>query len=269
MAKHVFNVISIGCCCLELLNENSEPFGTASGFLWRHSDRVFLITNWHIVSALHAFSGQHLQNGRVPQALRVHYTVELAARLPNGDNLASHVVVIPLYDADFHHPFWLEHRARPVTRADVVAVEMPAIASGGRLHCINEHTYDDLVELVGVDVFPVGYPLGVVDGLKLPIWKRGSIATEPEVQWAGRPAFLIDCRTSSGMSGSPVLRQVFGPAPLANGTISVDRVRTLEFLGVYSGRLSDDDNIASIGIVWRQSVISELIDDPAPGRRDG
>jgi hypothetical protein len=58
-------------------------------------------------------------------------------------------------------------------------------------------------------------------------------------------------------------------APLANGTVQVDRVRTVEFLGVYSGRLSDDDNVASIGIVWRQNVISELLDNPAPGRQDG
>jgi hypothetical protein len=40
------------------------------------------------------------------------------------------------------------------------------------------------------------------------------------------------------------------------------------FLGIYSGRLSDDDNVASIGIVWRKNVISELMERPAAGRRD-
>lgn len=175
--------------------------------------------------------------------------------------------MVPLCGEDFHRPFWLEHQLRSNLRIDVVALELQDF-SGGQTHCINDAEFDDLVELVGVDVFPVGYPLGVVEGLKLPIWKRGSIATEPEAPWNGRPAFLIDCRTSGGMSGSPVLRQVFGPAPLANGEIKMDRVRTVELLGIYSGRLSDDENVASIGIVWRQNLISELLNNPAPGRRD-
>lgn len=88
MPKHNFNILSIGCCCLELLSEDGTAFGTASGFLWRHAGRLYLITNWHVVSGLHAFNGQHLQNGRVPKSLRVHVTLELATPMPNGDNLA-------------------------------------------------------------------------------------------------------------------------------------------------------------------------------------
>jgi hypothetical protein len=71
------------------------------------------------------------------------------------------------------------------------------------------------------------------------------------------------------MSGAPVVRQVFGPAPLADGSIKVDRIRSLELLGVYSGRLSEDDNVASIGIVWRKQLVDEMLANPATGRRDG
>jgi len=260
--KHPFNVISICCCSLELLNEKQVKFGAASGFLWRHENRIFLITNWHVVTGLHAFTRQHLDNGRCPAALRVHYTVELPFR-----KFASAHIDAPLYK-DFHAPYWIEHSTRTSRSIDVIALPLDIVISPFEtIHCINDHSSDDLVEMVGVDVFPVGFPLGVPSGPKFPIWKRGSIATEPGVNWEGRPAFLIDCRTSSGMSGSPVIRQVFGPAPMADGEIKVDRIRSFEFLGVYSGRLSDDDNVASIGIVWRKTVISEMLLNQTRGTR--
>jgi hypothetical protein len=47
-----------------------------------------------------------------------------------------------------------------------------------------------------------------------------------------------------------------------------DAILTSEFLGVYSGRLHDDEDNASIGIVWRREVLAELLMLQMPGTRD-
>jgi hypothetical protein len=267
LPKHRLNTISVTCCCIELLNDGVESFSTASGFLWRVSTRVFLITNWHVVTGVHAFSGQHLDNGRCPSSLRVHYNH--VVELPNDQlQILPHSITVPLFH-DFHNPLWFEHRFRSAHYIDVIALDISSSLGEhiAAVRCVNDFVYDDLVEFVGADILVIGYPLGSGGG-NLPIYKRGSIATEPQFSWKDRPAFLVDCRTSGGMSGSPVIRMVFGPAALSSGQILMDRIQSGEFLAIYSGRLKDDDNVASIGIAWRASVIGELMSNPAPGRRD-
>ena len=47
-------------------------------------------------------------------------------------------------------------------------------------------------------------------GAMFPIWKRGSIASEPEIPIDGKPMFYIDTATRQGMSGAPVFAQTSG-----------------------------------------------------------
>lgn len=59
----------------------------------------------------------------------------------------------------------------------------------------------DLIE----DITMVGYPTGLWDKVNnLPIFRRGSTATHPAVDWNGKPEFLIDAACFPGSSGSPV-----------------------------------------------------------------
>jgi hypothetical protein len=132
--------------------------------------------------------------------------------------------------------------------------------------CLNDYKFEDLFHVVGADLFVIGFPLAE-DGAKFAIWKRGSIASELFAAWHSKPAFLIDCRTSNGMSGAPVVRRVFGPAIKSDLSTSLGAAVTSEFMGIYSGRLHDDDNIASIGIVWWRSVIDEILKNPMLGDR--
>src|ERR1051326_9348136 len=74
----------------------------------------------------------------------------------------------------------------------------------------------------------------------------GSIASELVAGWHKKPAFLVGCRTSKGMSGSPVIRRLFGPAASADMTVKLDAVVTSQFMGIYSGRLHDDESVANI-----------------------
>lgn len=47
-----------------------EELSKATGFFYRHSERSFLITNYHVVSGINPITGKILEsNGRVPDTL--------------------------------------------------------------------------------------------------------------------------------------------------------------------------------------------------------
>jgi hypothetical protein len=100
-------------------------------------------------------------------------------------------------------------------------------------------------------------------GGQLPIWKRATIATEPDFDLDGLPKFYIDTATREGMSGSPVYAQEVGywlpegESDQSKATLGKGR----RFLGVYSGRLGADDEFkAQRGIVWKESALISLIE---------
>jgi hypothetical protein len=112
-------------------------------------------------------------------------------------------------------------------------------------------------------VYVLGYPYDINGGKELPIWKRGSIATEPSINIDNLPKILIDTATRPGMSGSPVIYRRSGiiykddSMELSKDTI----IGTISgFLGVYSGRINAKDTLeAQLGIVWKEEVIEEIL----------
>ena len=121
---------------------------------------------------------------------------------------------------------------------------------------------------VGDDVFVVGFPENIKTTGELPIWKRGSVASEPDLPIDGLPYLLVDTGTRSGMSGSPVVRrQVAGLSTYgASGEFSLFEHPMEELFGVYSDRFGADDATSQLGIVWKQEVVSEIIASPTLGR---
>jgi hypothetical protein len=119
---------------------------------------------------------------------------------------------------------------------------------------------DDEIQIeVGMDVAILGYPRGISGGM-FPIWKRGAIASEPYHRIDNLPKFYVDSATREGMSGSPVFACASGPIryegnPYAWQSQGVVR----RFLGVYSGRVGNDALGAQLGIVWKESVLAEIL----------
>lgn len=70
-------------------------------------------------------------------------------------------------------------------------------------------------------------------------------------------AFLIDCRSRPGQSGSPAIfaASEFAPYRHANGSIATGPVQ--ELIGVYSGRLHNDSDI---GVVWKRDAVREIVE---------
>ena len=98
------------------------------------------------------------------------------------------------------------------------------------------------------------------------MYKRGCIASDPIIDFRRLPCVLIDSRTTSAMSGSPVIASHTGVF-MPDGQMSKNPVfgTVSKFLGIYSGRLrsdesieGDEENISEIGIVWKASVLEAI-----------
>jgi hypothetical protein len=71
---------------------------------------------------------------------------------------------------------------------------------------------------------------------------------------------LIDTATRPGMSGSPVIWRGAQYFDEANNTWVHTTGNVSRFLGIYSGRVAAKDTIeAQLGLVWRASLIEEII----------
>lgn len=86
------------------------------------------------------------------------------------------------------------------------------------------------------EITMVGYPNGIWDQVNnMPIFRRGITATHPNLDYNGKPEFLIDAACFPGSSGSPVfLYNQFGYATKSGGmTIGPGRLKLLGVL--YAG----------------------------------
>ena len=140
---------------------------------------------------------------------------------------------------------------------DVVAFPLGDPDSGVGVHSFDLGLADfDMVIRVAMPVSIIGFPFGISAGGGWPIWETGHIATEPDVDYDGRPAFLIDATTRGGMSGSPVVARVYGVYQGSDGIPVALAEPATRFLGVYSGRIHAE---AEIGRVWRPSIVQAVL----------
>jgi hypothetical protein len=226
---------------------DSTVLGSATAFIIRFNNNDYLVTNWHVVTGRDPDTGQCLdKNASVPNEILVNFHAR-------GKLGTWKKVVIKLFDSDGKSR-WVEH---PLGKeVDVVAIRIDA-SEDVDLHCLDLGLGDvDIVPMPAMPISLIGYPLGLTAGDSWPIWKTGHIASDPDIDFQlGRPAFLIDATTKSGMSGAPVVLRLDryqkkdGDHVIAGGI-------TTKFMGVYAGRIHDDSDV---GRVWRPFVITELL----------
>lgn len=231
---------------------NGQPMGVATGFIWRTGEQHYLITNWHVVTGRNAQTGL-LEAPVQPDMLRVLFNLsvmnfgkqqyDVAIRAPDGK------------------PLWFTHPARQ-RGSDVVAVPLLMRADDPIISMYPINTLKseaDLAVGIGMDVFILGYPFGAPPP-GFPVWKRGSIASEPDLTRLGTGYMLVDTASRPGMSGAPVIRRSWGSHFLEGDAISSDSTPQSKFIGIYSGRLhTKDQTDAQLGMVWPVEDIEEVI----------
>lgn len=223
-----------------------------TGLLVEHDGITFLVTTWHNVTGLHAETHEYLHKMKaVPNRLRVWFaTADLAGHAPIHIDLYAEGAAL-----------WREHPDHG-SKVDLVAIPLQAderLAYKTHGLLANPHGVTAPVES---DVCLVGFPYGVTSGGALPVWIRGMISSEPELDFEFLPRFLVDARTRKGSSGSPCL--LYEPTGIvklkAGGTIAGVDIEVL--LGVYSGRI---DEKSDLGYVWKAGAVAKVVEEGVPG----
>lgn len=235
--------------------ETNQLLAKGTAFIYQDESKNYLITNWHNVTGLNPFTKMPLSNhGGVPDS------IEIKLQIQKEPFIRWDSFQIDLYRND--KPVWFVHPEHK-NDVDVVAIELIIPKEfNGILHPINKIGFDDFELAVSDDVFILGFPYSIKGGGHFPIWKRGSVATEPGIDCDNLPKLLIDTASKPGMSGSPVIFRRSGIHGL-DGINLVDSTvfgQIQGFVGIYSGRLVGESDIdAQLGIVWKASVIDEII----------
>jgi len=236
------------------LRFNEQRLSSATAFTWERDDLHYLITNWHIVSGRDPNTDKHLlATAAEPNLLYGWFNTK-------GNNIVhKHPLPIRIRQ-DSGEVAWLVHPTHK-RGIDVVAIPLVGdIVSSIHFYPINKMGSADLLVRIGMDVFVLGYPFGL-GKTGLPVWKRGSIASEPDLVPHVEKYLLVDTASRPGMSGSPVILRTYYAHASQKGEVTITPGAANKFIGVYSGRLHTQDPLeAQIGMVWSATYIDEIID---------
>ncbi|MBP6811710.1 MAG: trypsin-like peptidase domain-containing protein [Saprospiraceae bacterium] len=221
-----------------------------TGFVIKSKTRYYLITNWHIVTHRNAWDNSWMDEIHViPDSIKImhnskgvgNYSLRTEALLDKDKK--------PLY-----HVFRSEKSI-----VDVVAIPLKDTI-GLDIYPVNYSiTYSDLRITPTNMVFVVGFPKGKKfsesGNQYLPIWKSGTIASEPDVNEGGKPIIWLDLQGYTGMSGSPVYF-ITREKVLRNGGRVVSGTQQTFFMGVFS-HIAPEINL---GALWKSTFLKEKFD---------
>lgn len=287
--SHYTTIIKMGVL------ETDTELAIGTGFYYEDDEYYYLITNGHNVTGVNPETNTRMsQHAAFPTYIEISYRVVNPAESLEMMVYNFHKIKMPLYeDEDCLIPVWFVH---PMHGYNVDVVAIPLFKKGEStstseywwskssmtVNAIKAMIYYNMTPSFAINsyadfqaepeiadnVYILGYPFGITDPLQLPIWKRGSIATEPNVAYKNLPMMLIDTATRQGMSGAPVIIMRSGVHFVKNGAATETKVGILQgFAGIYSGRYGDGFD-AQLGIVWRKEVITEIISAKTKGSVD-
>jgi len=260
----------------------------ATGFFLRANTALLLVTSWHVVSGLDPVDPSLVVNSP-PHFLKVSV-------VDNEGSLSE--ISLPLYGSSMQ-PMWEEHPDG--SKVDIAIYPLP-LTLEKYFQFVDIQSAEDsaqIAEAVGKDVFILGYPFSSYEMRRvfgedaayyLPIWKHGTIATEPALRLGHRRVLLIDSLSRPGMSGAPIViaqdahllraqsetnskvmeRILAGDhhaiLELDQKALADEKVKQFQFLGVYSGvigstRLAE----VALGRCWHMDTLHELVANARPG----
>ena len=254
-----------------ILRNGGAVVSQGTGFFYvrkRENEQVlFLVTNYHVLT------GVAPEEEGAPKGDNVEWYFHSDA----NDSSKVKSVNFPLFTRE-KEPTWIT--STNYENADLAVVPIPAaLIEACDIRCISEEWYaeSDLMVRPTTSCTLVGYPYGFYDKANfLPVWKTGSIASEPEVGFNGNPYFLLDISAFPGMSGAPAFAIAYGTYESTSGAAKVGGAR--KFLGIYASMqmlnkemyleelvnsesslgIRDQESL-QLGHVWNASLIIDLV----------
>ncbi len=218
----------------------------ASGFFFRHDERLFLVTSRHVLFEEEAID-HHPDR------------IELTLHVDADDMTRVSTLSVLLYADGLAQ--WRQARDTG-GEIDVAALELDVAAMPddwqGRWFSA-DHLVQELQEVsVGDAALIVGFPLGFHDTLHhLPVVRQAGVASSFGVRFQGQGYFLTDARTHSGSSGAPVVQRVAGQ----EGSLP------WRLLGVHSARMDMKtrdllvDESLGLNCAWYADILLTLVAD--------
>ena len=235
--------------------------GQGTAFMVKWAGWDWLITNWHIAAGRNRLIGQPLHSsGATPDKLVVWHN----ARSSTVGRHQWRAVEYDLFDEQ-GAPRWFEH-PQLRRRVDVVALRVDHPSELAYYPYPVDNLTTPLAIGITEDVNIIGFPFGIRGSGSMAVWSRGTIASEPEVDFDALPCFLVDSRTRTGQSGSPVIlysTPAGGHRTPAGLTFSDDTL--VHVLGVYSGRINPESDL---GVVWKTQVLRDILTGGVRGNAD-
>ena len=219
----------------------SHPRISASGFFYRSAERLFVVSNRHVlVDAAHDHRPDR---------------VEIGAHIDPFDLSRHATISLPLYREGV--PQW---REASDGQQDIAALEIPAasLPAGTAVQAFDETHLELRGEqiVVGDALTIAGFPSGMHDTVHhLPVACSASIASAYGVRFQGLGCFLTETSTRLGGSGSPVLRRRLHAGASAP---------SWQLMGVHSARMDmsagDRAHIESLGLhcAWYADVLPTI-----------
>jgi hypothetical protein len=258
---------------LQLLFDTTE-LGPATGFFYRgildNKPNYWLVTNWHVLAGRNADDAKQIMHsqGALPNRVRLSLIIKSAGpeytAHPPGQILLQEQLM-ELYDPR-GQAFWYQHQRK--NDLDIAVINTGGAFDRFQIIGVNEvPTQNDMAIQIGNEVFILGYPLGFRHFMETPIWKRGSIASEPTMETPDqRTRVVIDATTRQGMSGGPVVMRAKTHYVSETGKIK-RHVNATRWIGIYSSRPNlprvgsdiEDDRRAEIGYFFKMRCVHDTI----------
>jgi hypothetical protein len=254
---------------------------TGTAFNYLHNDTNYIITNWHNLAGRDFFTRDHInRQSRTPLWIKVDTGGFRTREEFDAGKFGIYRRRVEIYrdpDAQLDR-LWLEHPVLGTEGCDVVAIptEKPLDEPDFLHNQVNRISVERVPIIPGEVAVVIGFPRGIEVAWSLPLWKSTFIASEPyyDVTIDGKRlrAFFIDGYTREGMSGSPVFARYNGTWDLNHPYAPVDPDApnfwsrddivfghtAMEFVGVYSGRLKQNEADAALALVWKRELIEEI-----------
>lgn len=250
--KITINVNSIKSIYLEVCFDN-QNLATATGFLVKNNNDIYLITNRHVVTGRNNETNECLDKkySAIPNKLNIWFPY-----LENNYYVWKNISW-DLYDKE-ENPIWLEH---PLYKenVDVVAINLGEFDKLTFFHSLNSEYKPIVTENVYIIGYPYGFNVNPENG-KYAIWSSASIASDPDldlnINGKQLPAFLVDAKTRHGQSGSPVIYYSLTGFDRQSNSFAIYDGSITHEIGIYSGRINKDSDL---GYVWKWSLIKNII----------
>ncbi len=231
-----------------ILLKGDKVVSQGTGFYYGQKDSsqdviLFLVTNYHVLT------GYSPEETNPPKGDNIIFYFHKDVKNP-GD---VKQIRFPLFTKN-GKPIWLKSKEFP--HADIAIIPLDAsLYNDVVVSAISEDwAKGDIKVRPTSTITLIGYPHGYYDKKNwLPVWKTGSIASEPDVDFEGKPLFLVDISAFPGMSGSPAFAIAYGAYETIAGPTTVGHVQ--KFLGIY----------ASNQVVTEEMYLEEIISESKTG----